>query len=105
MERPMMRSQKFFYKLCMRLTDPSQIAAFNRNFFLHGFMRDYRKKKDSPTFLEDQRERMRKYDNKIWANSLVRAETTPVVDPASNRVAISLAKSPAEFVSLLKSIL
>ncbi|KAF8816600.1 hypothetical protein BYT27DRAFT_7248037 [Phlegmacium glaucopus] len=58
---------KMFYKTCMRLTDPAQMAAFNTSYFLHGFMRDFRKAKDSATFLEDQQRCVRKYDVKCGA--------------------------------------
>ena len=78
----MTRPQKYFYKLCMHLTDPEQVAAFNSKFFLQGFLCDYRKNKDSLTFIEDQRDRMRKYDSKVWATALLQAEQTPVVDMA-----------------------
>lgn len=53
-----------FYKTCLGLTGPDEIAAFNTAFFLHGFVRDFRKKKDTPDFIEDQRRRLKKFDAK-----------------------------------------
>ena len=51
----------------MRLKNPDQVAAFNASYFLHGFMRDYRTKRDTSTFLEDQRRRLIKFDAKVAA--------------------------------------
>ena len=48
----------------MRFTDPERQAAFNLPLFLHGFLKDFRKKKDEENFLEDQRLRLKKYDDK-----------------------------------------
>jgi hypothetical protein len=61
--------QKKFYKICMRFTDPERVAAFNATLFLHNFFRDYRKDKTSPTFLHDQRQRLKKFDKKNLAAS------------------------------------
>ncbi|KAF8811547.1 hypothetical protein BYT27DRAFT_7252644 [Phlegmacium glaucopus] len=45
---------KNLYNNCMDLKDPEQKAAFEGPYFLHRFICDYRKNKDSPTFLEDK---------------------------------------------------
>jgi hypothetical protein len=48
----------------MRFTDSDRKAAFNLPLFLHGFLKVFRKKKDEPSFIEDQRLRLKKYDEK-----------------------------------------
>lgn len=57
------------------MKDPEQSAAFNAKFFLHGFMRDFRINKDSPSpsFLDDQRRKVKKFDAKKGAASLKNA--------------------------------
>ena len=63
-------TQKLFYKTCMRFTDSELLAAFNHPLFLHSFLKEYRKKKEDPTFIEDQQRRMRKYDEKRKDNQV-----------------------------------
>ena len=60
-------TQKTFYKTCMRFTDSERQAAFNMPLFVHGFLKEFRKKKDDPKFMEDQRVRLNKYDAKHLA--------------------------------------
>ena len=86
-------SQKKFYRDCAELTEPAQRAAFKASFFLHSFIRDYKPKKDNPTFLDDQRLQLASYDSKK-ARSAPRPDTTtqrksPPVDvlPTAPRVA------------------
>ena len=73
--------KKKFYKLCMRFTDQERVAAFNTTFFLHSFLRDYRKDRSSPTFLDDQRRRMRKFDAKSLSASWA-LQTDPIIAAA-----------------------
>lgn len=61
-------SIKQFYSACQHQTFPESVAAFNAPFFMHGFLSDFRKSKDSPTFLEDQRRRLAEYD--AWIASI-----------------------------------
>lgn len=70
------------------MKDPALSAAFNAKFFVHGFMRDYRTNRNSPTFLEDQRRRLKKHDARIWAASL-----TQVPIPA-DKISPSLSSVP-----------
>ena len=48
----------------MKLKEPSQAAAINASFYLHTFLRDFRTKKDHPSFLIDQSRRVKKFDQK-----------------------------------------
>jgi len=76
--------KKKFYKICMRYTDPERVAAFNSNLFLHNFLREYRKNKTSPTFLDDQRERLIKFDKKKLSDSWA-LQIEPVIAAVNNR--------------------
>jgi hypothetical protein len=60
----------------MRFTDPERKAAFNLPLFVHGFLKEFRKKKDDPIFLEDQRLRLKKWDDKR-KESFLRNEVIP----------------------------
>ena len=79
----------------MRLKNVDQLAAFNTNFFLHGFLRDFRKKRDSPTFLDDQRDRLRKFDHRVWSSHAATIEPPSATSAPSVPATITPPSAPS----------
>lgn len=63
----------------MKLSEPSQVAAMATPLYLHAFLRDYRTKKDSPSFLEDQRRRVALYNEKHNLDQYTAKRSVPAV--------------------------